>query len=491
LKVALLNDSFPPVIDGVANVVLNYARIMTEDNLADVMVATPKYPDANYYSYPYYVVPFASIDTTKIVKGYRAGLPLDFKELKDMSDFHPDIIHTHCPVASAYVARMLRSATAAPLIFTYHTKFDEDIARAVSDKKLQEAVAKVLVNNIESCDEVWVVSNGAGENMRSLGYKGDYRVVSNGVDFEKGRVDEATVNKVTKDYDLPKGVPVYLFVGRIIEYKGIPFILDAMSRLKEAGEDFRMVFIGSGPDLEKYKNEAREKGLYENPSSDKSKVYFTGPVYDRDVLRAWNTRADLFIFPSTYDTNGIVVREAAACGLASLLIKGSCAAEGITDGRNGYLVDQSGEDIFRLLLSVGKDLDRVYDVGQKAMDEIYISWADSVHRAYERYGEILELKAAGKFNVNSHLLFNQLDNMTNEVENALVQINMSQKRFVNNMFDNVDDLWDDIQVEFSGALSDMYDYVQEIYSGMKGSVKTLHSEVSNFKEEIIDKMKKF
>lgn len=46
MKVTLLNDSFPPVIDGVANVVMNYAEIMHKEGLADVMVATPEYPDA-------------------------------------------------------------------------------------------------------------------------------------------------------------------------------------------------------------------------------------------------------------------------------------------------------------------------------------------------------------------------------------------------------------------------------------------------------------
>ena len=115
-----------------------------------------------------------------------------------------------------------------------------------------------------------------------------------------------------------------------------------------------------------------------------------------EVLKAWNTRADLFLFPSVYDTNGLVVREAAACGLASVLIKDSCASEGITDGRNGYIIEESGKAMADLLLRVCKDMDAVHDVGMHAMDEIYISWEESVHKAYERYGEVLDLKASGK-----------------------------------------------------------------------------------------------
>ena len=389
MKVTLLNDSFPPVIDGVANVVMNYAKILQEEKLADVMVATPAYPGAEYHSYPYWVVPYQSFDTTKIVKGYRAGNPLDIKEIVTMKEFAPDIIHSHCPVASTLLARTLRFYTDAPLVFTYHTKFDIDIAKAVKSKLLQKEAIHALVSNIEACDEVWVVSRGAGENLRCLGYTGEYRVVSNGVDFAKGRVAPEKVAKVTDSYDLPEGIPVFLFVGRIVKYKGLPLILDALAKLSQDGVDFRMVFVGSGPE------------------------------YDREQLRAWNTRADLFLFPSTYDTNGIVVREAAACGLASVLIGGSCAAEGITDDRNGFLIEETPDAMYRLLKRVGSDLAHLYDVGEHAMNEIYISWEDSVHSAYERYGEIIEAKKSGKLVLRHNAISGSMKNMQEKVQDSI------------------------------------------------------------------------
>lgn len=387
MKISLLNDSFPPVIDGVANVVMNYASILhnMEDNR--VMVATPRYPNTNYYQYPYLVIPYQSFDTTQVIKGYRAGNPFAIREFQDMKEFNPDIIHSHCPVSSTVLARLLRRETGAPIVFTYHTKFDVDIARAVKAQIIQKEAINVLVSNIEACDDVWVVSQGAGENLRSLGYEGEYRVMSNGVDFAKGLSSNAQVVEATKDYDLPEGVPVFIYVGRIIKYKGLSLILDACEILDKAGMDFRMVFVGSGPDADELKDRAMRLG---------GKVIFTGPIYDREVLKAWNTRADLFLFPSVYDTNGLVVREAAACGLASVLIKGSCASEGITDARNGYIIEESARDMADLLMRVCKDMDAVHDVGMHAMDEIYISWEDSVHKAYERYGEVLDLKAAGK-----------------------------------------------------------------------------------------------
>lgn len=404
MKVCLLNDSFPPLIDGVANVVLNYAGIMTREGFAEVEVGTPRYPDADYSSYPYTVVPYQSLNTSRIAKGYRAGNLLDLPEVKRLGDFGPDIIHTHCPMASTYLARMLRVRTGAPVVFTYHTKFDEDIARAVRQEFLQKESIKLLVKNIEACDEVWVVSEGAGQNLRSLGFSGDYRVVTNGVDFPRGRVSEDRVREATAGYDLPAGIPVYLFVGRMIHYKGVPVILDALKKLDEQGLDFRMVLIGSGCDLDSFKDQARTLGLYDDSGeTPKGKCIFTGAIYDREVLRAWNTRADLFLFPSTYDTNGIVVREAAACGLGSVLIENSCAAEGITSGRNGFTIAKDADSMAALLMREGQDIARMQEIGQHAMDEIYISWEESVRQAYERYGVLLEQKARGELAVRSPL----------------------------------------------------------------------------------------
>ena len=333
MNICLLNDSFPPVIDGVANVVMNYGRVMVNDFGDNVVVGTPRYPDADYEGYPYRVIPYPSFDTTDFVKGYRTGNPLAIREIAQMAEFGPDIIHTHCPAASAIMARILRRETGTPIVFTYHTKFDVDIARAVGEGFLKKETIKTMISNIAACDDVWVVSNGAGENLRSLGYEGEYRVMNNGVDFAKGRVSDDLVKEVTSDYDLPEGIPVYLFVGRMMKYKGLPLIIDALKIMSDRGYDHRMVFVGGGADAEEMQEKARFLGISD-------KVIFTGPEHDRERLRAWNTRADLFLFTSVYDTNGIVVREAAACGLASVLIKDSCAAEGITHDRNGFVIEE-------------------------------------------------------------------------------------------------------------------------------------------------------
>ena len=394
MKVCLLNDSFPPVIDGVVNVVMNYADHLRADYGAQVMVGTPRYPDADYDGYPYPVVAYPSLATAEVTNGYRTGNPFDSKAVERLTAFAPDIIHSHCPASATVIARILREAAGAPIVFTYHTKYDIDLRRFLKIRPMAEESIRAMVSNIEACDDIWVVSRGAGESLKALGFQGDYRVMVNGVDFDRGRVPQEQIAAVTGDYDLPAGVPVFLFVGRLMTYKGLPLILEAMKRLREAGQDFRMVFVGKGPDRELLEQQARDYGLMEGDGP--GKCIFTGPVYDRGDLRAWNCRADLFLFPSTFDTNGLVVREAAACGLASVLIEGSCAAEGVTDGRNGFTIAESADAMAELLLGLCGDLDHLHQVGQRAMEEIYLSWKDCVGMAHARYQAVLEAKAAGR-----------------------------------------------------------------------------------------------
>ena len=388
LNVCLLNDSFPPAIDGVANAVTNYAQIISRKH-GSAAVVTPFYPDADDSVYPFPVLRYPSLDTTRFV-GYRAGVPFDPELMGKLEAQRFDIIHSHCPIVSTMLARALREQIDRPVVFTYHTKFDIDIANAIRSKLLQEEAAAILAANISACDEVWTVSRGAGENLRKLGYAGEYRVMPNGVDFPQGRVEDALVREVTEGFDLPAGLPVFLFVGRMMWYKGIRIILDALKLLRDEGRDFRMVFVGAGGDREAIMAYSASLGL-------DGTVLFSEPIRDRERIRAWYCRADLFLFPSTFDTNGLVVREAAACALASVLVAGSCAAEDVADGVSGFLIEENAASLAAKLRELLAQPEAMKRVGEGAQREIYVSWESAVAAAYERYGAVIENYRAGLY----------------------------------------------------------------------------------------------
>ena len=176
------------------------------------------------------------------------------------------------------------------------------------------------------------------------------------------------------------------------------------------------------------------------------------------------TRADLFLFPSVYDTNGIVVREAAACGLASVLIKGSCAAEGVTHDRNGYLIEENAESMASLLEEACKDLPHLHDVGQHAMDEIYISWEDSVKVAHDRYAELYELSKAGEFGHRKHQSLEYLNKSAAVILEETDRVFKAPKLFYEGMKENFETILEDFE-DIRRDIREDIEQVREKFNG--------------------------
>ena len=307
---------------------------------------------------------------------------------------------------------------------TYHTKFDEDIKRVIDNPLLEPQITKFVVQNISICDEVWTVSKGAGDNLRRIGYKGDYVIMPNGVDFPKGAADESDACELRNMYGIPQEMPLFLFVGRLFWYKGFHVLLDALKLVNEQGTDFRMIIVGDGGDREEIAGDVEKLGLSD-------KIIFAGAINDREELRIYYTASDLFVFPSTYDTNGIVVREAAACGLASLLIKGSCAAEDFTNYKDALISENDPQAIAKELVYAAAHIPELRQIGERAMNDVYMSWETAVKRAYERYQIVLDNYRRGitqsMETKTQEILYSSISGITNSIQ-AMRSITASTKR---------------------------------------------------------------
>lgn len=484
LNVCLINDSFPPAIDGVANAVTNYAKFITSDH-GNATVVTPFYPDADDTVFDFPVVRYPSIDVTKLV-GYRAGMPFSAETMEKLEGSNFDIIHSHCPITSTMLSRALRDRINVPVVMTYHTKFDIDIANAIKSKALQEEAAKILVENISACDEIWTVSRGAGENLVKLGYKGDYIVMPNGVDFPKGRVSDEEIAAATEGYDLPAELPTFLFVGRMMWYKGIRIILDALKILREQGIAFRMVFIGAGNDKDEIMAYTEELGLSDT-------VIFVPAIHDRNIIRAWYCRADLFLFPSTFDTNGLVVREAAACALASVLVSGSCAAEDSTDGVDGFLIEENAESMAAKLIEVSGSRELMKTTGENAQKNLYMSWQDSVSAAYERYGIVIDKYKRGEYRKHEgfsdevfHTTAEALDRMIiahqhrQQVRNEFIRYREAVREQRTNMVEDFNRYGEQVREELRNEKSLMQADISEMKKRMEEKKAELIEQLERF-----------
>ena len=389
-KVGIISDSFPPVIDGVANAVYNYANII-HGRFGEAVVITPKYPNA-IDDYDFEVFRYNSAKLTKSMP-YRVGNPFSPKTLHDIVKKDFDILHVHSPFSASVLANevSLFNKKKIPTVLTYHTKYDIDIDRFVQNKQFNKVAKKFVSGNIEFADEVWAVSNGTVDSLRKIGYKGDVFVIPNGTDFKKGKASPEEVAEIDRIYKTENEELVFLYCGRMMWYKNIKITLDSLKILSDAGIKYKMFFVGDGPDRPSIEEYAKKIGVYSN-------TIFTGAVYDREKVRAYFSRADLFLFPSTYDTSGLVVKEAAACGCPSALVKGCCAAEGVEDGISGILCDEETPESFaKAILDALKIPGILETLGKGAEDKVYLSWFDTVRIASKRYEYVIE-----NFNIKNH-----------------------------------------------------------------------------------------
>ena len=336
LRIGVFNDSFPPVMDGVAMVTLNYA-LWLKDRGEDVRVITPYAPGAESViaSLPYPVMNYTSLPVL-VRKPYRAGMPhidLGFKKAFRKLEF--DIVHTHCPFSSAHLALDVARKQRIPFVASFHTKYRDDFLRATHNGFIADMMIKRVIHLYESADEVWIPQATVEETLREYGYKGRVTVVDNGNDFVTPVEQIAVLRKAMRaELGVKDNELMFLYVGQHIWEKNLEMLIDALAKIKNL--PFRFFTCGSGYAMKEIEDKVAQYGL-------KDKVTFLGVVKDRDRLKKIDAAADLFLFPSLYDTSPLTIREAAAMHTPSVMIEGSMTAEVITGGSNGFLAENNAE----------------------------------------------------------------------------------------------------------------------------------------------------
>ncbi|MBR0412498.1 MAG: glycosyltransferase [Eubacterium sp.] len=380
IKVGLGTDAWLPTLDGVCTAAKYYADIINE-KYGEAVVITPKNPNAEDYKFPYQIYRYKSLFT--FGEGYPVGWP--FKEVfaDDVINMNCDILHSHCPIATSYFFRRINRKKRFPVVLTYHTKFEYDIEARVPSYAIKRRAYGMALNNLKSADEIWVTSYGTRDSLHNMGYDGDFIVMPNGCDLPIASITDNERASVRRKHNIPADVPILLFVGRMIWYKNTRLIFDACRMLKNSGKDYRLLMVGIGPDENAMKKYVNKLGI-------EDKVIFTEQIIDRHVLQIYYNAADLLVFPSIFDTNGLVVREAAASATPSLLVEGSCAAEGIVDGETGFLCDESAHSVYTGIQKIIDNKDLLGRVGLQAQNDIYISWDEAIKMAYERYQIVID-----------------------------------------------------------------------------------------------------
>jgi glycosyltransferase involved in cell wall biosynthesis len=377
--IGIFNDSYPPIMDGVALAVQNYAYWLHRKE-QEVCVVTVKMKEyAGGEDYPVYR--YASLPLP-VRKPFRVGLPfMDVSFLKTIEKIPFELIHVHCPFSSASVALYLAKQQKIPVVATFHSKYKADFERHLPNKRLVSWMVKRVIDFYEKADEVWIPQPSVEETLREYGYRGKAVVVNNATDFTvNGDVGELK-RRAREELNIPADTPVFLFTGQHIWEKNVRLLVEALSLMKDV--PFRMFFIGTGYAERELQKLTVQLGL-------SSQVRFLGLIQEREDLKRYYAAADLFLFPSIYDNAPLVVREAAALHTPSVLLKGSTASEIIIDNYNGFLSARSSEAFAGRVRELIKSPEKIRQAGLRASESIARSWESVVaEEVMDRYAHII------------------------------------------------------------------------------------------------------
>lgn len=381
LTIGQFNDSFPPIIDGVANVVLNYARCLNNDK-SKCCVVTPKHPEAED-DYEFNVYRFASIKVPTRNE-YRVGVPqMSSSFWTALKKIPFDIVHAHCPFSSGLAARSIARKRDIPLVATFHSKFKDDFRAAIKSEKIVDNIMLKIAGFYESADEVWIVNEASEATLREYGYRGDVHIMENGCDIEPRYPTDGVLSEVNARFGLAGDTPLFMYIGQHIWQKNLKMVVQALGQLKAEGLRFHMLFVGDGAKRADMEQMAANLKLSDC-------VTFTGRIHDRDTVAKLYLRSSALLFPSLYDTSSLVPREAAACGCPTVFVKGASTSQGITDS-DGFLIDNTVASLAGAVRGIIQNPEAAQKVGETARRTIYRSWQEAVETAYNRYLYLIDL----------------------------------------------------------------------------------------------------
>lgn len=375
-----LTETYPPMQDGVGRVCWAYCNELEKKGHTAYYIA-PEDPDHSRFN-GLRTILYKGLQIPG--QNYRLGVPdWSYEFRKQIRQIPFDLLHIHSPFLSARVALEIQKENPwIPIIVTFHSKYYDDAMKITHSRAISGGVVNLVLNVYQKCDAVWAVNRETAEVLRAYGYQGEIDIAPNGTDIYE--IDYHKARKTRERLGIPPERKVLLFVGQISRKKNIQTILRAAALLKREGMDFTLLLAGEGPDRSSLERLARELDI-------QNRAVFLGFMRSGDELRSLYTLADLFVFPSLYDNAPMVVREAAGCATPSVLVRGSCSAEGVEDGVNGFLCEDDPADLARV---IRESLPKAKQVGENARKTIPKPWGEIMNDVIFRYETLIARKRA-------------------------------------------------------------------------------------------------
>lgn len=249
-----------------------------------------------------------------------------------------DIIHIHTPFVAHYAGVKLGQRLGLPVVATYHTFFEECLYNYIKwlpREWLRYAARRFSRTQCAELGALVVPSTAMLQVLIDYGVKAPMSILPTGLDMRVFESGDGAAFRVK--YGIPAGRPMALYVGRVAFEKNIGFLLDVTEKLRRSVPDILFLIAGEGPAEKSLRAQVSKRDLQDN-------VLFVGYLSRDGALQSCYKAADVFVFASRTETQGLVLLEAMACGTPVV----STAVLGTKDimgkGQGGLIAKENARD---------------------------------------------------------------------------------------------------------------------------------------------------
>ena len=311
MNILFISDVFFPRVNGVSTSINTFATELRALGHQVTLIA-PSYTDEDKQEewivrVPSHKIYFDPEDRLMNFGKLKALLPW-------IREKHFDVIHIHTPFTAHYVGIHFGKKLDIPVVETYHTFFEDYLHHYLPfipqfiSRKLARTISRRQCNAV---DGIVSPSKPMLDVLKQYGIKTPAEVVATGLDDSSfAHVDG---EHFRMSHDIPLAQPMLLFVGRVAHEKNIGFLLEMHVELIKKHPDALLVITGEGPAEESIKHSIDKLGI-------SNKVRMIGYLDRSHELIACYKAADIFVFASKSETQGLVLLEAMAQGTAVVAI---------------------------------------------------------------------------------------------------------------------------------------------------------------------------
>jgi 1,2-diacylglycerol 3-alpha-glucosyltransferase len=306
MRVLFISDVYYPRVNGVSTSINTFRADLGAAGIETVLVA-PGYGSLQETLDPS-VIRVASSRIPRDPEDRRmrwgplreALLPLETQRF--------DVVHIHTPFLAHYAGVRFARRTGIPVIATYHTFFEEYLHHYVPllPRSLGRPLARRYTRS--QCAQLAAIvapSEPMRQLLRDYGVSTRIEVIPTGLPADRFVPGDGA--SFRQSFGIPLNRPLLLYVGRVAHEKNIEFLLHSFVALRRTRPDAMLAIAGEGPARPALQSLARELGIMQS-------LYFIGYLNREHALADCYAAADVFVFASRTETQGLVLLEALAQG---------------------------------------------------------------------------------------------------------------------------------------------------------------------------------